>query len=285
MRPDAGNHDAPARIGGSGDRPERAAAAIFKRGAPELPAVQPILPAAEDALEVSAPVEGGTQSARLALIEYRDINGNRSTRRITIQSVFPKNGDFAITAFCHERQAQRTFIASRIATIADPFTGEIHDDPIGFIKQFVLFERGEVRDETADVVQRSLPMIVVLVALARCDGVFAREEINLIGDRVRELSQGRSYDFGQVIGLIRALFPTETDVAAALRSLSAARDTEVLMDAMRKRGRARRCANHSRIARILHRRMFSCRNPRSAHLPVLRFSPAHTGVTEITRSG
>jgi hypothetical protein len=75
-------------------------------------------------------------------------------------------------------------------------------------------------------------MIVILVALARCDGVFAREEVNFIADRVRELARGRTYDQAQVMGLIRSLFPNESDVAKAIWAVVAAGGMDSLIAAM-----------------------------------------------------
>ncbi|MBM5817856.1 MAG: hypothetical protein FJ083_15125 [Cyanobacteria bacterium K_Offshore_surface_m2_239] len=60
-------------------------------------------------------------------IDYVDRNGTRTTRQIRVKRVSFKNDmtDAGIDAFCCERQAGRTFIASRIVRCVDIKTGEL----------------------------------------------------------------------------------------------------------------------------------------------------------------
>lgn len=79
-------------------------------------------------------------------LDYGSYGGEQTARRITARSLREWDGqDIALWAWCHEREAPRTFLASRIIGLSDVETGEIYDPPEAWVRaQYE--EWPEVRD-------------------------------------------------------------------------------------------------------------------------------------------
>lgn len=65
-------------------------------------------------------------------LHYRDTKGQESSRRITVKKLVPWNGEMAILAFCHERQAHRTFKLSGIMDMYEE-SGQRIENPADFL--------------------------------------------------------------------------------------------------------------------------------------------------------
>ena len=63
-------------------------------------------------------------------LEYGDAYGDVTNRRITTRSLRVwGNDDLALWAWCHEREAPRTFLAKRVIALTDAETGECYEPP------------------------------------------------------------------------------------------------------------------------------------------------------------
>lgn len=113
-------------------------------------------------------------------IVYVDSRGRKSQRRITVKSLKPQESDLLIRAFCHERQATRSFKASRIQQIVDLDTGEVAEDASEFFATYLS------DDPTYEALRECGPGLQVLTFMARCDGEFHEFEKDCIVEYVLE---------------------------------------------------------------------------------------------------
>lgn len=76
---------------------------------------------------------GGDERAALFL-RYRDAEGAATARRITVRQVTRRaDGDVLVVAYCHERRAMRSFLASRVDELIDLSTGEVAENPTAYL--------------------------------------------------------------------------------------------------------------------------------------------------------
>lgn len=69
-------------------------------------------------------------------LQYGDAWGDASERRITTRSLrWWGENELAIWCWCHEREATRTFLASRVQALTDLETGEVYADSAGWLWQ------------------------------------------------------------------------------------------------------------------------------------------------------
>lgn len=114
----------------------------------------------------------------LVFIEYTDSRGTKSKRRITIKSSKPyNNSDFLISAFCHEKQAHRTFKMSNIDTLIDLETGEIIEDVVSFFSDRY---NNSPLGQITSCFQKFQDEILIMAFIARADGVLRKKERDII---------------------------------------------------------------------------------------------------------
>ncbi|HVT36318.1 MAG TPA: WYL domain-containing protein [Nevskiaceae bacterium] len=79
----------------------------------------------------------GVPFTQTMYLYYRDAKGDESKRRVTTRCLRPWGGgdDLAMIAWCHERDALRTFLASRMQELVDLNTGESHRPPAPWLWQ------------------------------------------------------------------------------------------------------------------------------------------------------
>ena len=116
----------------------------------------------------------------LVFIEYTDAQGYKSKRRITIKSTKPyNNNDFLISAYCHEREANRTFKMSNIDVLVDLETGEvINDIPAFFYDRYNNSPLGVI----TKCFQKFEDEILIMTFVARADGVLRKKERDIINN-------------------------------------------------------------------------------------------------------
>lgn len=88
-------------------------------------------------------------------------------------------------AFCHERRAPRLFKAGSVRAAVDLSTGEVLEEPSAlkeFFERLAAFDEIELDDPTGAVFKRLRPGILILLFLARCDGVEHPSELEVILD-------------------------------------------------------------------------------------------------------
>lgn len=135
------------------------------------------------------------------IIDYRDVAGASSTRRITVHQVGESDdGNWLLRCWCHERDAWRSFRCDRIASLAQAATGEVAADPIealivlGFLPQRARTRQKEnaARPEPPPTPKQKLRQdlaaiaadLDVLVLVARADGKRTAKETAVMFDYI-----------------------------------------------------------------------------------------------------
>jgi len=189
----------------------------FESMSPEL--------ANEDAADLLPEAAAVTHAHALAIelepmvvaIEYRDAEGNFSRRRITTKRLLAKGRAGVLQAWCHERNAPRTFALDAILAVIDgdgvvtdpkDFWREIGVDTLDLLPLPGSNDARRLRDALR-------PGISVLTAMAKVDGRLADRELLAILDWVEDEAHERGIDYD-----VAALAILE----AQIRRLSPGRD-------------------------------------------------------------
>ncbi|HRP91074.1 MAG TPA: NINE protein [Edaphocola sp.] len=153
----------------------------------------------------------------LAHISYSDAKGQRSERRITMKAIQKTyDDDYIITAYCHEKQAQRSFKLSRIDKLVDMETGEVFSDPSKyFIDRFMDSPIGHI----TQCFQEYEPEILVLSFMARADGVLRKKERKLIADYIQH-RYNSTLDEKLLDDEIRRTYCESSDFRKSLKTIS-----------------------------------------------------------------
>lgn len=176
--------------------------------------------------------ELGYAEGQSFMIEYVDSSGRHSTRRITVWGLKTGVGGVPLLiAFCHEREAQRTFRTDRIRAIID-YSGEVHDDVPAFLNHSLgmpIDTASRASDpEDAAMWNRfrdaNASHLSLFVALSKADAVLLPEEAGVIADwcleRARSMRLAIPESFRHLaIAFVRRLRPTQQNIANALERL------------------------------------------------------------------
>lgn len=103
-------------------------------------------------------------------IRYKDWSGDTTER--TISDIQPE-GSEAINAFCHTRNARRTFKIANILIAFDPETGEVIEN---FWKEFGMANTADGRERLESLVAQSIPSIKALKFFSLIERGFAKKE-------------------------------------------------------------------------------------------------------------
>lgn len=176
-----------------------------------------VLPAADD--EDHDHEHSVEHFSDLAFVFYQNAKGEPSYRRITIRGIVQKpGGDYRIQAYCHERDANRTFLASGIIELTDLATGEVHADPTSFLRRHILYDpAGGAPSHLRQVLRQRRPELVAFTYTARCDGrLDPREEEAICRWLAREDTRLPTVE---VVAHLRRLRPSIMDFANSLGTL------------------------------------------------------------------
>lgn len=124
-------------------------------------------------------------------IEYRDGVGSCTTRDIRLMKYGAAEGGAMLWAYCHLRQANRTFRTDRIITCTDLNTGEI----IGNLEVW-LDEKYQASPEFAieKIIETSWDALRVLYFVSKADGRLTKKERIIVREAVRSLSNHPAID-------------------------------------------------------------------------------------------
>lgn len=161
----------------------------------------------------------------LAQISYTDNAGQRSERRITMKAIQQTyDNDYLITAYCHEKQAERSFKLSRISKFVDLETGEIFPDPRKyFLERFNNSPLGLI----SKCFQEYESEILVLAFMARADGVLRKKERDIIVDYIQS-KRSSTLDSNLLDVEIKRTYCDSSDFRKSLRSIKSKSDIEKL---------------------------------------------------------
>ena len=153
-------------------------------------------------------------------IVYTDAKGRESNRRITVKSLNNQRSDLLVKAFCHERQAARSFKASRITQVVDLETGEVFDDAAD------LFSKYLSNDPTYETLRTCGPGLQVLTFMARCDDDFHYLEQDIIMEYVLSKSP-ENIDYDAVRSHVYGLYPDSESFERGLILVSKKGESEL----------------------------------------------------------
>jgi hypothetical protein len=172
------------------------------------------------------------------LIDYRDSRGRESRRVITVRSIKRQINDVCIVAVCHERNALRSFLASRIVAFTDIHTGEVREDALAFFAAHALAKR-----MTADhpmsletmAMQECRDEVTILSLVAYADHDYAAEECDAIVLHVMNRVPDEGLSESEVRRRVKRLHPDEHAYLTALgRVCQGEGDAKALMCSLRK---------------------------------------------------
>ncbi|EMJ86351.1 TerB family tellurite resistance protein [Leptospira meyeri] len=138
----------------------------------------------------------------LTLIEYVDAKNQYSKRRITIKRMVPWANEYALLAFCHERQSHRTFKLSGIKSMCDLETGELITDPYNYLVQ--RFQDSPLGKWTKFLSEFEKE-ILILVFVAKVDGRMTSKERKIIFEYANQRANN-ALDFNTVDSEIKNLY-------------------------------------------------------------------------------
>ncbi len=133
------------------------------------------------------------------LIKYRDSNGTTEQRRIS--DVRPESAT-TIDAFCHLRQARRTFKIDRIVQAVDPETGEV-------VNPWTLIANGRTadnRESLESMTWRVLPAVKALKFFTLTTRGFRQRERDRVVQFVQEVADVTSYSKDEVSAWVYKLW-------------------------------------------------------------------------------
>lgn len=209
----------------------------------QQPAVVPAIEAAKPLAEVATiperdafegwynGIEGPDLKFELdAEIDYVDGNGHSTSRRVTIHRFAPDyavNGaaDFMLLGRCHLRNANRSFLGSRINRFVCLETGEVAQD----VKAFLLdLYANSSAGRTEALLERLADELSVLVYIARADQrLSAKEKLYLI-DYLRQAEPTLELDRSTIDSAV-AIAPSRTKVTQTIKMLRQTGRAEALL--------------------------------------------------------
>lgn len=129
---------------------------------------------------------GRKAHARLK-INYIDSSGQESSRLINVIRFWESSSHGCeVDAYCHLRNANRTFLASRITLCVDNTTGEIIDDLLGFLENIYTHSVDASIDR---LMNDHRDAIRAVLYVAKADGQLRKPEKLVISELLIKLSQ------------------------------------------------------------------------------------------------
>ncbi|MDO9429864.1 MAG: TerB family tellurite resistance protein [Phenylobacterium sp.] len=170
---------------------------------------------------------------------YSDAKQQLSGRCITLRNLLHEVAEVRLTAYCHMRNALRTFVASRVVELTDLATGEVHEDGLAYFRQHPLLGHATADDLTnrsAELlaVQACRDEIIILSFVGASDGDFDEDEQNEILKHVL-LSVDEQLNENEVRRRVQSWVPDERAFERALARICAGEgDAKALMRSMRR---------------------------------------------------
>lgn len=145
---------------------------------------------------LAIPVPAFDPSARL-MMEYRDSAGAETMRAIdlavvdAVERYDPEIDGYRrvacnFVAFCHLRQAWRSFRSDRITSLAFAETGEVIENPEGYILQGAGLAKVMAGDGFSNFWRKIKPGLAVLTWIAMADRELSEAEVEALSSYARE---------------------------------------------------------------------------------------------------
>ena len=172
---------------------------------------------AEDPAEAILPGQADDSSGWSCFITYGNAKGEDSLRTITFRKISGHYGQpELIGAYCHYRDAYRTFRVNRITGMACSVTGE-ELDPLQHC--FELHQRGALKIEDKALTR----LMTLLTFMARCDDHYhelERRELEGLLGRYARFFGGDDETLERSITECQRLAPSSTDLIRSLKAFA-----------------------------------------------------------------
>jgi len=193
-----------------------------------------------DAYEMMLEVDAPPSPPMAIHMVYQDSKAQLSHRTITLRRLTSEIDEVRVWAYCHMRNAMRSFLGSRAVEVTDLATGEVHEDGLGFFRSHPV-----VKHMTADdlavmspgllAIQECRDEIILLSFLAASDGDFDEAETDAIVLHVMNAVPDPDVLEADVRARVRAFTPDEIAFDRALgRMCAGAGNAARLVRSMRK---------------------------------------------------
>lgn len=135
-------------------------------------------------------------------IEYRDGVGSRTTRDIRLMKYGAAEGGTMLWAYCHLRQANRTFRTDRIIACTDLDSGEIINNLEAWLN-----EKYQASPDFAieNIIETTWDALRVLYYVSKADGRLTQKERGVVRKAVRSLSDHPAIDDGRIDDMFDAI--------------------------------------------------------------------------------
>jgi predicted DNA-binding transcriptional regulator YafY len=135
-------------------------------------------------------------------IEYRDGNGSLTKRDIRLMKYGPWEGGAILWAYCHLRQANRTFRTDRILTCVDLDAGEVIEN----LETWLDAKYQDSPDRAIEeVIETAWDAVRVLFYVSKADGRLTKQERGVLMDAIRSMSDHPAIDDKRIDDLIQSL--------------------------------------------------------------------------------
>lgn len=135
-------------------------------------------------------------------IEYRDGAGSVTTRQIRLMKYGPWEGGAILWAYCHLRNANRTFRTDRIVSCVDLDTGEVIENLETWLDAKY---QGSPDRALEEIIETAWDAIRVLFYVSKADGRLTQKERTILRDAIRSMSNHPAIDDKRIDDLIQTL--------------------------------------------------------------------------------
>jgi len=135
-------------------------------------------------------------------IEYRDGAGSFTKRNIRLMKYGAWDGGAILWAYCHLRNANRTFRTDRIISCVDLDTGEVIDN----LETWLDSKYQDSPDRAIEkIIETAWDAIRVLFYVSKADGRLTQKERSILIDAIRSMNDHPAIDNKRIDDLIQSL--------------------------------------------------------------------------------
>jgi hypothetical protein len=135
-------------------------------------------------------------------IEYRDGAGSFTKRDIRLMRYGPWQGGALMFAYCHLRQASRTFRSDRVLKCVDLDTGEVIQDVANWLDASYQTSPDRAIEQ---IIETAWDAIRVLFYVGKADGRLSQSERSILREAIRGMSNHPAIDDRRLDSLIDSL--------------------------------------------------------------------------------
>lgn len=161
-------------------------------------------------------------------ITYTDQQGMTTNRNISVIRAFENNGRHAVSAYCHLREDQRTFVDKRIGRAIDISTGEV----VRSVARHAIAKYGDTPEgQVLKAIDRETMALYLLAFVCRADGRMMKAERAIIADYLKRRCHDIALDDVELDNAIKTLgAPDKNQFKKIIADMKSAGDIARLRD-------------------------------------------------------